>query len=547
MKINPIAILIIVVFLASCGMSDKRLIAEAENLVEEHPDSALEVLNGVESVDRLSNEWTARYWIATAMAHSGNGESLSEDSLIVFALDYYENNHPVDSAMLLKARTAAASYYWWKEQPAKAKAVMLKTLEERKKTGDKKEMRKILYSLAELAFRIHNLKDATYYTEELIKLDGGDFGHTDLLDGLAMGSFYHGNKEQSFAYSERAIAHIDTAPDSVFAWMHSLPNYADVLIDCGQLDKGIAIYERVLKHYRQCGDYYQEQVDVPIFSLSHAWLLKGDKQKAKYYMDMLPKNTFDDYHYNEFRFCMIGHKMVLDYALTGKYNITDMSEYVNGVGKRFDKNNSVAEAKERAIHKLHEHQLHLQISRQQQLIFFLLLTIGLIIIIISMSTFLRRRKRLIKEMEEETRMLNKQLGKLQKEIEQKTADTEAQEEVSPCQSTIVLTGGTSETITLYLPDVLYIETVGNYVKVHQIKDGKVCNDMLRATLKQVMEQLSSCTMIVRCHRAFLVNLQQVDHISSKGGATQLFIKHCHETLPVSRSNMAQVKAAIKRS
>lgn len=148
MKINPIAVLIIVVFLASCGMSDKRLIAEAENLVEEHPDSALEVLNRVESVDRLSNEWTARYWIATAMAHSGNGESLSEDSLIVFALDYYENNHPVDSAMLLKARTAAASYYWWKEQPAKAKEVMLKTLEERKKTGDKKEMRKILYSLA---------------------------------------------------------------------------------------------------------------------------------------------------------------------------------------------------------------------------------------------------------------------------------------------------------------------------------------------------------------------------------------------------------------
>ena len=70
MKINPIAILIIVVFLASCGMSDKRLIAEAENLVEEHPDSALEVLNGVESVDRLSNEWTARYWIATAMVQT---------------------------------------------------------------------------------------------------------------------------------------------------------------------------------------------------------------------------------------------------------------------------------------------------------------------------------------------------------------------------------------------------------------------------------------------------------------------------------------------
>jgi hypothetical protein len=29
-------------------------------------------------------------------------------------------------------------------------------------------------------------------------------------------------------------------------------------------------------------------------------------------------------------------------------------------------------------------------------------------------------------------------------------------------------------------------------------------------------------------------------------STQLLIKHCHESLPVSRSNMAQVKAAIKQ-
>ena len=53
-------------------------------------------------------------------------------------------------------------------------------------------------------------------------------------------------------------------------------------------------------------------------------------------------------------------------------------------------------------------------------------------------------------------------------------------------------------------------------------------------------------MIVRCHRAFLVNLGQVEQIVSHSGSTQLLIKHSHESLPVSRSNMAQVKAAIKR-
>lgn len=52
-------------------------------------------------------------------------------------------------------------------------------------------------------------------------------------------------------------------------------------------------------------------------------------------------------------------------------------------------------------------------------------------------------------------------------------------------------------------------------------------------------------MIVRCHRAFLVNLGQVERIVSKSGTMQLLVKNCDEWLPVSRSNMAQVKEAIK--
>ena len=60
-----------------------------------------------------------------------------------------------------------------------------------------------------------------------------------------------------------------------------------------------------------------------------------------------------------------------------------------------------------------------------------------------------------------------------------------------------------------------------------------------------LEALHDYPMIVRCHRAFLVNLGQVEQIVSHSGSTQLLIKHCHESLPVSRSNMAQVKATIK--
>ena len=69
--------------------------------------------------------------------------------------------------------------------------------------------------------------------------------------------------------------------------------------------------------------------------------------------------------------------------------------------------------------------------------------------------------------------------------------------------------------------------------------------MLRATSKQMEDDLQAYPMIVRCHRAFLVNLQQVEQIVSRTGSMQLIIKHSQEAIPVSRSNMAQVKEALK--
>jgi DNA-binding LytR/AlgR family response regulator len=54
-------------------------------------------------------------------------------------------------------------------------------------------------------------------------------------------------------------------------------------------------------------------------------------------------------------------------------------------------------------------------------------------------------------------------------------------------------------------------------------------------------------MIVRCHRAFLVYLHQVEKILSQSGTMQLVIKQSGDHLPVSRSNMAHIKKAIKGS
>ena len=99
---------------------------------------------------------------------------------------------------------------------------------------------------------------------------------------------------------------------------------------------------------------------------------------------------------------------------------------------------------------------------------------------------------------EETQLLNQQLQKLQQEAEQRAKAAEAavvadlkstnqesdqlntviqetkQTSVNkPTSNTITLTGSTSETITLQITHLLYIEAVGNYVKVCHLSDGKV--------------------------------------------------------------------------
>ena len=51
-----------------------------------------------------------------------------------------------------------------------------------------------------------------------------------------------------------------------------------------------------------------------------------------------------------------------------------------------------------------------------------------------------------------------------------------------------LRGTTNESVTLQISHLLFIEAVGNYVKVCHLRDGQVRTDMLRATMKQMEER-----------------------------------------------------------
>ncbi|MCR4602541.1 MAG: LytTR family transcriptional regulator DNA-binding domain-containing protein [Prevotella sp.] len=143
------------------------------------------------------------------------------------------------------------------------------------------------------------------------------------------------------------------------------------------------------------------------------------------------------------------------------------------------------------------------------------------------------RNRYLKAEIEELQAMNERLAK-----EQAVAYHDG---VSPV---VTLTGSTSETVTLQIHELLYIEAVGNYEKVYQWHDNQLRCDMIRCTSRQIEKMLQDYPMIVRCHRAFLVNISQVDRVISTAGSMQLRMRNIHEAIPVSRSNMSQVKESI---
>jgi len=146
---------------------------------------------------------------------------------------------------------------------------------------------------------------------------------------------------------------------------------------------------------------------------------------------------------------------------------------------------------------------------------------------------------------EETKQMNEQLKKLQGNASPNTSER-GEQGASPSAEgvSLTLTGNTNESVSLEISHLLYIEAVGNYVKVTQLRDGEVHTNMLRATMKQLEDTLQAYPMIVRCHRAFMVNLAQVEQISSNSRAMQLIMRHSHDAIPVSRSNVNKLKELL---
>ena len=407
--------------LASCSVHrDRERIETAEALLYSNRDSVELLLRQVERPERLDDEHLAKYWFITCDLHANSMQSLSEDSMICWAADYFRKQwleeHGDARAMMLSGLDEAM-YYWWNNDKEKAQDVLQRQKgyadEVAELTGEHLWQVIVLRVSAELAMRDYKYELVRDYTETLIALDDGKAIHLDeverVYNALAIVYFSLGEYDKMEQCFEKAIAN---AADSAFVVNVVRRNYADLLGEIGQTDRAIRMLEELTEQYREAENWLQME---SLYSLSRIWLNKGNKQRAEQYMREAEELFAKYKESSEFdpatEAAFLAHRQVLEYAQKGAYHFFPLVQYHNHWSEKDYVRFRVAEAKERSIRDLRERNLYLTISRQRQMLFIVVLLFAGAGAILLVWGFNRRRKRQLLQKEEEIETLRNLLSR----------------------------------------------------------------------------------------------------------------------------------------
>lgn len=93
----------------------------------------------------------------------------------------------------------------------------------------------------------------------------------------------------------------------------------------------------------------------------------------------------------------------------------------------------------------------------------------------------------------------------------------------------------AEAVELPLDDFLFARSDNNYSTIFFRSGDMVKRQLLRLSLKKMESQLAAHPAIVRCHRSYIVNRNNVVKVSGNARSLLLHLEGFEDTVPVSRS------------
>lgn len=150
---------------------------------------------------------------------------------------------------------------------------------------------------------------------------------------------------------------------------------------------------------------------------------------------------------------------------------------------------------------------------------------------------------ILKQELENLKEINQQLAVFYQTRIEEEAKTE-QETKQESKNIILKAQRGEQEISFQLKDLVYIESIGNYISVNYLQQNTLKTEKIRSTLSAAQEILCTYPEIVQPHRAFLVNSKHIKSIEGNSSAYKLAFHQSEIFIPISRSKVKEIKVYL---
>lgn len=363
-------------------------VAEAERLLNSHPDSLLDILEGKINPTLLCDSDRAYYWLMLTQAHERSGRSLVNDSLINFAVQYYKEAQSSQLPIAYMMAADQVNYSGGKSQ--EQIQGYIKAVEAAKSVGDSVNELTAYAALAKLYWRNKEYDKGISIAHQLLARSRSA---QDSITGwyqLAASFFNQNNDSAIYCMAQSQRIASQTKDQSDF---HITRNFADLLASRNKSREALQLIDELEQRIPDCDK------DFLAMSRMYALLNLGDLNTAKPYLERLEQLAAEYAKSNiaiPMRFSTKLFRLIydakagtpLDFASFGQYNDSiERTRWIIQTTEKeqaFAKNKLILDKQELMIEKQQLHQMYMGI-------------VIVILILIAIVIFMYQRKLLLKE------------------------------------------------------------------------------------------------------------------------------------------------------
>jgi DNA-binding CsgD family transcriptional regulator/tetratricopeptide (TPR) repeat protein len=368
--------------------------------VSQQPDSALTLLREIPSSRSLKDKELAQYGWIKSQAHYNKNQSLIDDTLVVYSLDYYKVQN--DTSKLRSLYEIAAKYYYAQKDYVNSDRIWEEGIEWAKSVKDSTSVARFYVQRANTLHRLNPHST-----------DAGEAVRNSLQYKENAGTYYNiviGDRsigEDSIRYFLQKSVEIALQNKDTTAAAFYLRNIASVMAErFGKYNEAKEILWQAMS--------FQTPSQVPTLEMTYICLDLGEIDSAEYYLnktkEVLNLSKLQGYHVTSPGENSVAlAQAVIDYSRNKKLNARDIGRYNDSVFFAMNDQYKDLQAKTETKYNLEKENMQLTINQQQLKLWLMAVLMLILIIGIVVFFYIRSRKRKLLEVEENMEALDRLL------------------------------------------------------------------------------------------------------------------------------------------